>query len=562
MRTFNAAVVFSILAALAGVDACLLVTPLDDAPAAQGGATQGGGSGGASGKAHVMPDGGRDAEAGAGGEPSSGECKTNADCAKLSGSTAYRCLPASHSCVQLTNDACPLSYGDGWADPNAVYFGAFATLNPVLPEESSILWAHRLALQELNGDGIGGVPDGPDGARRPLVMIVCNNANDEVEAGVRHLIEDVRVPAILATLKPGDLRRAYENNVARDTFFLSPVAVTSAVVTEEDDGHIWSMLGQPSDFAPAYAALLARAEAYVRKQRQLDADVPLNVALVTTGDAFDSELANAITPELVINGKPATADTEHFVRFDLPPAPDAVAEAAAIGDFQPDIVVSAASETFLMKNGVQEQLEGNWAEYAYPADPKPGPFYILSPYNAGNLVPLQGRIEGRLDAQPSLQEQQRYVGVSIAASADTSLQNAYAVRLVSAFKGALTDTANYYDAVYYLAFAMRGADQPDGLTGSGIARGMQRLLEGNRFPLGPSSANQVFAALAKAEVTVHVDSTLGPPGFDPVTGVRAVEGSVFCFSRTKNTTSALFDQLRYNPSKKGLIGNLSCIPDF
>jgi hypothetical protein len=561
MRSFNPGIVFSILTALVGVAGCLLVTPLDDAPTAKGGATQGG-SGGAGGKAQITPDGGHDAEAGDGGEPSSGDCETNADCATLSHGTPYRCLPSSHSCVQLTNDACPLSYGEEWEDPNAVYFGAFAALNPVRPEDNSILWAHRLALQELNGDGIGGVPDGPGGARRPLVMIVCNNANDEVEAGVQHLVEDLQVPAVLATLKPGDLRRAYENKLGRDTFFLSPVAVTSAVVTEEDDGHIWNLLGQPSDFAPTYAALLSRAEAYVRKQRQLDADVPLNVALVTTGDAFDSELANAITPELAINGKAATADTEHFVRFELPPAPDAVAEAAAIGDFQPDIVVSAASESFLMKNGVQEQLEGNWAEYSYPADPKPGPFYILSPYNAGNLVPLQGRIAGRLDAQPSLQEQQRYVGVSIAAAADSSLQNAYAVRLISAFDKALTDTANYYDAVYYLAFAMRGADQPNGLTGSGIARGMKRLLEGPRFQLGPSSASQVFAALAKPGVTVDIESTLGPPGFDPATGVRAVEGSVFCFSRTKNTTSALFDQLRYSPSKKGLIGDLSCIPDF
>lgn len=537
------------MVALTTTGGCLLVTPLGDVAA--GGTSN-------AGKGSTDPGGEAGTEGGAGGTPSDGECRTNADCAPLGAGAPYRCLPSSHTCAPLLSEACPLSYGEDWADPNALYFGAFAALTPVRPEDNSIVWSYRLALNELNGQSIGGLPDGPRNARRPLVMLVCNNAEAQVENAVTHLTEELEIPAVLATLKPADLRLAYEAH--RDTFFLSPVAVSSNVASESDDGHIWNLLGQPSDFAPAYAALLARAETHVRDVRNLASDTPLKLALVTTNDAFGRELADAITPLLRVNGKAATADAAHFKLFEIGQDPNPEAEATPIGEFQPDIIVSTANEAFTLKGGVQEQLESDWEAYTIPEPANPRPFYILSPYNAGNLSPLVDRINGRLDAQPDVQDQQRYVGVSIAAAPDSSLQNAYEVRLASAFSKAFGDTANYYDSVYYLAYAMFGANEPNGVTGAGLVRGMRRLLDGSGFDVGPTDANRIFAALRAKDATVNLASTLGPPGFDAETGVRPITASVFCFSRTKNEVEPLPDQLRYENDE--LVGDLSCIPEF
>lgn len=551
-------------AVLAGVTGCLVVTPLDDLPqvksaAGQGGSGQGGKSSGGS-----RPVGGTDAagqagEAPSGGAPDPGGCTTNAECVRLAADEPARCRPSDHTCVALKNDACPIAVGDT-ASPNAVYFGAFATLDRAAPEENSIIWAHQLALDELSGDNMGGLRDGLKGARRPLVMVVCDNADDMVEAGVQHLAEDVEVPAMIATLKPGDLRRAYETYP--DIFYLSPVSVTAPVVAAKDDGHIWNLLGQPSDLAPAYVELLKLSELHVRNAHDIADETDIKVALVTTKDAFDAELADALTPVLEFNGKSATGNGGNFEMFTIGDKPDFAALALEISTFRPDIIVSAASEQLLMNNGLEQTLHEDW-EFNIAPDTTPRPFYILSPYNAGNLNALTGRISQRLERAPAFADQERYVGVSIAAAADKTLQNAYAIRLGSQFKSAIKDTAHFYDAVYYLAYAMYGANQPSGLTGSGIAEGMKRLLEGASLNIGPGSITDTYDALAVEGATLHVASTLGPPGFDATTGVRPVDGSVFCFKRQNNTASPVIDVLRFDRDANALIGkNFPCISGF
>ncbi len=538
---------------------CLLVTPLDDLPT-KSAASSGAGGGG---KGQVIPVGGSESPGGAGGAPDSGECRTNADCAALGAGAPYLCRPSDHACVPLLSEACTLAYdAENAKDPNAVFFGAFAPLSNVRPGDNSIIWAHRLALQELNGDSIGGIPGGPGGARRPLVMVVCNSAEASVAPAFQHLIEELEVPAILATVRSGDLREQYDKYRARNVFYLSPIAVSSVIANEEDGGRIWNLLGQPSDFAPTYKALLERAEAYVRAERSLDADTPLKVALIGSEDALDYELANAVTPGLAVNGKPASADPKHFMRFDVPAKPNYVEEAAKVGEFQPDIVISTASEKFSAAGALQAQLEADWESYFEVIDP-PRPFYILSPYNAGNLAPIEGRLEDWLDAHEDEEDQRRYVGISIASAPDSSLQNTYAVRLASAFgEDAISDTANYYDAVYYLAYAIFAAKQPSALDGTALAAGMQRLLSGPSFNVGPSDTNAAFAALGKNGATIRLESTLGPPGLDPVTGVRPVVGSVFCFRRSGNNVTPQFDQLRYDRTKHTLEGELGCVPGF
>jgi ABC-type branched-subunit amino acid transport system substrate-binding protein len=383
-----------------------------------------------------------------------------------------------------------------------------------------------------------------------------------VEPAMKHLAEEVQVPAVIGTLKPGDLLRSYEAYAKRDIFYLSPVSVTTSVIDEDDDGRIWNLLGQPSDFAPTYAALLERSEAWLREDRELAESAHLKVVLVTTGDAFDAELRDSLLPTLRFNELSLTDNGEDFMGVELDGSAEDLAEKALeIAQFAPDIIISAASELFVMSNGVQELVEYEWG---VNAGGHPRPFYILSPYNAGDVNGLLSRISGRLADDPTAgEDQQRYVGVSIAPAADLSLQNAYGVRLRSKFKSAIVDTANYYDAIYYLAYAMYGAGEPEGLTGTGITRGMQRLFAGDSYKIGPTTSSATFKALSVEDATIHLASTLGPPEFDPKTGVRPIDGGVFCFKAIGTTAKLVPDVLRYNRESKTFTGDFSsCNADF
>lgn len=548
---------------LASAAGCLVVTPLDDLPSKAASVNRGGASQASAGEAGSEQGGslgvaGKTAQSGSGGT-TSGECKTNAECVKSAADEPYRCRPSDHTCVSLRSEACPLVVGEV-ADPNAVYFGAFATLDGPAPEDNPVVWAHQLALKELNSDNVGGLPDGPLDKRRPLVMVVCDNTDALVEPAMQHLAEEVQVPAVIGTLKPGDLRRAFETYAKRDIFYLSPVSVTTSVLGANDAGHIWNLLGQPSDFVPTYVALLDRSQDWLREDRPETLGRELRVVLVTTGDAFDSELRDALVQKLRFNGKSVTDNGSNFLSVEID-ADNVASEALAIAKFAPDIVISAASELFVMNDGLQQLVEDEWA---ISAGVRPRPFYILSPYNAGDVTALTKRISGKLEGDLTAPEdQRRYVGVSIASAVDTTLQNAYGLRLRSLFKDAITDTANYYDATYYLAYAMYGANEPDGLTGSGIARGMQRLLTGESFKVGPTAISASFAALRTPGATIHVASTLGPPELDPKTGVRPVDGSVFCFKRVSTAAKLVPDALRYDRDAGALVGNFSaCNPDF
>ncbi len=555
-------------AAFAPVAGCLVVTPLDDLPSKTQSSTTGGSSHGGKGGSSNGGTGGTDTSSGGSGATGAtagkppvddGPCKTNVECMDRNFDEPQRCRPSDNKCIPLATPDCPVVYGNA-ASPNAVYFGAFATLDPAAPGDNSIAWSHELAIDELSGDLLGGLP-GPNKTRRPLVMVLCNNATN-VNLGLEHLIHEVEVPAMVATLQPGDLRRAYEDYGDRDVLYFSPVTISDALSQEDDSDHIWGLLGEPKDFAPSYAALLTLSEAYVRSgQTDEQKKQPLRVALVTTNDAFDQELTQAVTDVLTFNGKSLAANGGDFIPLTIGAKPDFVQLADNLAAEKPDIIISTAGDAFVMTNGLEQRLEEEWEVVAIG---KPRPFYILSPYNAGNLQPLLKRLSGRLMRDGNTDVQERYVGVSIASAADNTLQNAYAISLGGKHHGALTDTANYYDATYFLAYAMLGANQPDGLTGTGIAQGLHRLLSGDPLNVGPKGINTAYSALSDDSSTIKLQSTLGPPDFDRKTGVRPVDGSVFCIDREATTVTVKVknDVLRYDNQAGKFKGDLPCISGF
>lgn len=545
--------------ALGSAAGCLVVSPLDEIPEREG--RSAGGDTSRAGEAPLAGEAGQPSFGGSGN--STNECETNADCVRPAAGAAYRCRPSDHTCVPLYSDECPLVYGPS-EHPRAIYFGAFATLNPVAPQKHTILWAHELARQELSGDNLGGLP-GPDGSR-PLVMIACNNDEGMAEPALEHLIEQVEVPAVIATLKPGDLRRGFEAHRARDVFYLSPVAVTKTLIKADDADLIWNLLGEPSDLAPAYAELTRLSESYLRKSPAVADGAPLRAALITTKDAFDSELANSVRQVLEVNGVDLATNLEddNYRDYTLDSVEELEEVSREVIAFRPHLIISAASELVTMPGGLLQQIEMSWGDISIPGDTMQRPFYLLSPYNAGDLGNVEKLINGFIDSGFETDPQQRFVGLSIANAENLTLQNGYANRLRSDFPDAYTDSANYYDAVYFLAYAMFASSDRGALTGPGIANGMRRLLSGEqRFDVGPLPINDVLDALETENSTIELGSTLGPPGFEPDTGVRSVDGAVFCFKKEGATATRRIDVLRYDRASGAYRGqSFPCFSGF
>src|SRR5690606_23564823 len=105
---------------------------------------------------------------------------------------------------------------------------------------------------------------GPDGTRRPFVVVVCRDDAD-LHTTVAHLVDDIGVSVILAALPARNFSRAVEARDAQETvLFIGPEAADSNVIRADQAGLAWHLLGSAADLVPAYLALLERTEAYLR----------------------------------------------------------------------------------------------------------------------------------------------------------------------------------------------------------------------------------------------------------------------------------------------------------
>jgi len=531
---------------------CAVLSPLEDiepagpdtAAAGGGGARDGGGSGGG--------DAGPDAATAA--------CTTHAECGERFADQESRCRSSDGTCVRLKTQACPGVYGD-WRDPNAVYFGALAPLVNQSLDGSQPVRNYRMAHEELNGDSIGGLPPAEaGGARRPLVMIVCNNHSALIEDALTHLVEEVQVPGVIAHLLPGDLLDAFEaHGLPNDTFFLSPVGAVDALLIDNDDGLLWHLLGQPSDLVPTYAAVLDRAERRIRATPGFSGDLKLAaVRGQGDGEAFAEDLSSAFLDDgsVRLNGNSLVEEfeAERFATFTLS-GPDVASTAQQIAEFGPDVVLSLGSAHFV---GLIVELEQLWNGLL----DKPRPFTILSPIDAGRVEELQDfmGVMQRNDIDPSPHD--RFVGINVAGSPDRETYVRYLSRLRSRFPMSEEEHENFYDAVYYLAYAMLAGSAEGRLDGPAVREGMLRLVgapDAKRFGVGPSEIIDVFEALKDPKSIIALDGVTGPPDFDPKTGARVDTGSLYCFNPN---LSVSFSVERFEPEAGAFEGSFDCFAGF
>jgi hypothetical protein len=487
------------------------------------------------------------------------ECSSDAECLGAPDSAKNPKLCREGSCVPLLMPpACPLLLPQGderWfenlraAGPEPLVIGAFAAVDGAQALDAARLDSFDLAFGEVS-QALGGVPVA-GGAIRPVVAVVCDNSYakaDDLTRAVDHLIGEVRVPAVLSSLRSDDLAAAFERSRGRSVLYMNALAADPSLISAQNDALLWHMLPETDVLADAYLALFDRVIRHLTRTGVLGQDEPLRVALVQAYDYPSSaQLGAALVERLFFNGKSAADNSPSDfaivnVRTSIgAPAPIGYSFAIdGIRKLAPHVVIAADPDEFL--DTILPGLEAGSSD--------PEPFYLLSPWHV-RKAPLRSL---RSDTY------QRVAGVTYAGADDPNAYDDYLTRFQTAYPNvdAPLGLENFYDAPYYVLYSAVAARGTWPLIGADLALGMRQLLRGPRdFSVGPNDLSLATMALEAAGASITLNGTLGPPSFDLDTGVRADTGSVWCVDAEGNTVT---DVLRVGASGE-LVGNFPCF-DF
>lgn len=483
-------------------------------------------------------------------------CVSNTQCIKDHLDEPYACLTPGSDCVPLKTDECPLVFGKP-DDDNAVYFGAFLNVPASAPLSQMSTLNAQLAVDEFNGS-VGGLPGGALGKLRPLVTVVCRNDTDLLQAGAKHLLEDLKVPAVLSNLPSGDQKEFFANYaLPRQTFVINPGFADNSLTALSNAGLFWHVIGDIRDVAPAYVPLLSRVERFV------DSPTPIRVAVLVAKRYAEQSIADTLTPLLRFNGKTVVENESNFLTASVTALVDDLdADYSAVNQqllsFRPHVIIAITREEFVYK--ILPIVESGWSAAAPDQE---RPFYILPTALSGNLD-LLNYIAASDTGNSSESKRRRMVGVAPASAEDLSLYNEFLVRFRSAYPLFKNPGGfeNFYDAVYLLGNAMFAAGSVAKLTGPDVARGMSRVIAGGLVvDVGPTKIADGFAALA-AGGNIRINGTMGLSDFDPGVGARRGTGSVYCFRLNDGQPTFTYDVLRYNRDTGELEGEFPCIPGF
>jgi len=512
-------------------------------------------------------------DAGAAGAPEALECTTNADCIDAHEGGPYICR--QNACVSLTSDECPFVVAGPEESPTEyltkpgkpIVFGAYVPIDASNPEGHPYTLNYKFALEEFMQGTLGGVGS----PARPFVMVLCQSTKPDLKASVSHLVDTVRVPAILTTLPSSDMKTVFDEVSAsgKKVFLLGALEADSALAAAEDQGRMWHMLGPATDLIPAYVPLLGLAETYVHRFIKQDdsAPTPLKVAVVYSDLTYSIDMANALQSKAVINGHPLNAkeNKDYYQRFqvqvtgaDGPNVSSVVTSLSPSGSA--DIIVSLGGAEFISSilPKIQESRSSVLAS----------PFYVLSPRNAFDRNLTAGSFflgTGRTYLDKVT------VGVNYASVEDSSLYDQYLQAIKGRYPGqdGLESRENLYDAAYFMLYSLAAASfaSGDDFDGDDVVNGMKALVDGSTpATVGPGDNGEMFSKVLTTLKTggkVALTGTLGPPDFNPLTGARNSPGSVWCINQKPDTVH--FDQLRLDPKAPTMLklsGAKFCFDNF
>ena len=473
-------------------------------------------------------------------------CQTAEDCMPNADSPPAICR-ADKTCAQLTTPDCAQVLGD-YKDPNALVLGF---LGPLVGTDAStgipIHNGAKLAMHEIETNAVG-LPGGANGQPRPIAMVCCDDLSapmDNPRRAAKHLVSDVGVPAILGPAFSGiTIDTAKSVTVPAGVLTISASATSPSISDLDDSGLVWRTCPSDAVQAVPIAGLVTPIEAQVRAEQMLMASDQIRVAIVDKGDAYGTGLADAVTPQLMFNGKAAADNGDNFKRLDYPDTsgvenPDFSAIVQGILDLKPQIVLlfgTTETAKFLFP-----AIEQAWGDLN-PMPPRP--YYIF---------PDGGKVPELTAAIGSDDDRRKRVRGTVPGVA-SSLYGAFKLRYKAYINEeplAYADTA--YDALYLLAYGMLAVgDKP--ISGVAISDALKKMSKGTVIDAGPSAINKAFQAI-QASGEIDYNGASGPLNFDPKTGEAKADIDIWCIGRNASMEPVFLSSgQHYDATANQLVG--------
>jgi ABC-type branched-subunit amino acid transport system substrate-binding protein len=413
---------------------------------------------------------------------------------------AGRCMKPQGKCVPLFTDECASVTGDP-LDEDAILLGSLLT------EEFRHTEAAILAVEEIDSAvGGGGVPRaGNQGKPRPLAMLSCIESAGDPMPAARHLIERLRVPAVVgpdidenALDIVGEL---IENGAGAgntgNTALMSPTSLIDSLGSLPDNGLMWRDV--PSGLELSRLVFIA----YSELEMTLRATKPdLKLGIVYRDDAFGQNAIHQISNRAQFKGKPLSDPTNAaFVRISKYPRGDEAAVSALSAQYQTD-----PPDMMLLLGGVEsisafmKPLELALASRAGAGLATGKPTYLL--FESNKVTELLELVDPKKTpgVPPDLRSRLRGVGVAPMASSQPAYDTfrlAFANRFGHGADGSGMGPA--YDAVYAFAAALAAtASQPP--SGASVAAGLTAMStaapDAATLRVGRLDARQILSSLS------------------------------------------------------------------
>lgn len=471
-------------------------------------------------------------------------------------------------CVQVTTPECPELFspeGDGQIPDDAILLGALMPFaGPQMVNTPPRLRSAVLAMEQINAVGVGGIP-GPSGTdNRRLAMVACDEVTDLINAA-QHLVEDLRVPAVVGPIIGQSLFELQPIIREHDTAFFSPTVVADAVGAFDDRGLILQMVLTDVQRAPLMNQQIRELESQLRASRLRQAE-PIRLGTFSRNDAL-GQGTNVGLLDLRINGQLyAQEQTVGHVRAtayaneDLQARPQFyIDDLLDDGRFLPDIIVVAGAGE--IPDNFLAPLEAQWPESV------PRPYYVMiDPLKIGPLLDLVGDA----DTHPDLRLRIRGTGITPTSTGDDESDAAQAFDgFVLAYRSVVGDNqapiisgmGPSYDAVFAIAFAL-AAQRDAPLTGASLIQGLPLLAGGStKVLLGRNASNVAFRELgASPPRAISAIGTFGPLEWDQEGQKKAGILEMWCIDGQGSRPVFQPSGLNYDFEAGDLIGTYSQCP--
>ena len=411
------------------------------------------------------------------------------------------CVKATGKCASLLSEDCDSVYGDYKNNDAIVIASLLSTAGSPgktnLPRQQSA----QMAVEEINSSlGGGGIPSGTVGApARPLVLVTCNAATDLTRAGT-HLVDDLRVPAIVGpNLSQDTLDFTSKFSAKQTSVIISPAATAASIGSAQDANMTWCMPSSDAQRAKLTIRQINDIEAYLHGTPPGGPrNGSLRLAIVYRDDVLGQSTSASIYGGLLFNGR-AISDaanvpyvkTFKYLASSVQTQTDTATMLAA---FQPDVVaLFGPSESVTnVLYPTEKMLESN----SVPNRPY---YAMIDPNKVKELTDGLGQAGVPSSGANDLRPRIRGVGaVTTPASApvfaafNTNYQDRWGTN------PRIPGMSAAYDALYAFAYAM-AATAKDPVSGPSIAKGLALLGTGTEILVGRSTTLKAFQLLGNGQ---------------------------------------------------------------